>query len=73
MPGSITSSTTRSGDSRSTSSADLAAIAGRHDAEAVASQVLTDDVANGCLVVDHEHGARALHDGHCDGANIAQR
>ena len=61
MPGSITSSTTRSGDSRSTSPVDLAAVAGRDDAETVARQVLADDVADGRLVVDDEHGTRALH------------
>ena len=39
----------------------LAAVAGRDDAEAVAGEVLPDDVPDGGLVVDDEHGARRLH------------
>ena len=60
MPGSITSSTTRCGDSRSTSP-----LTSRPSpvvtAEAVAGEVLPDDVPDGGLVVDDEHGARGLH------------
>ena len=41
---------------------DLPPVAGRDHAKAVARQVLPDDLAHGGLVVDHEHGARALHE-----------
>ena len=41
--------------------AHLAAVAGRDHAKAVAGEVLPNDVPDGGLVVDDEHGARRLH------------
>ena len=70
MPGSITSSTTRCGRLALDEPGHLAAVAGRDHAKAVAGEVLPDDVADGRLVVDDEHGARRLHTRHCGGAEI---
>ena len=61
MPGSITSSTTRCGDSRSTSaltSRPSPVVTTRKPSRV---EVLADDVPDGGLVVDDEHGARRLH------------
>jgi hypothetical protein len=41
--------------------AHLPAVAGRHDAESLAREVLPHDVADGGLVIDDEHGAGTVH------------
>ena len=56
MPGSITSSTTRSGSRVSISRARVVAVAGLERREPVALQVAHDHVTHDRLVVDDENG-----------------
>ena len=51
----------------------FAAVARRDDAKAVAGEVLPDDVPDGGLVVDDEHGARRLHSAIVAAADIRTR
>ena len=63
MPGSITSSTTRSGVLRSISSRAAVAVAGLERRVALALEVADDDLAHDRLVVDDEDGGHAAHCG----------
>ena len=60
VPGSITSSTTRSGDARSTSVAGVVAVAGLERRVPLALEVADDDLADDRLVVDDENGGHGL-------------